>query len=232
MKMRELEERTGVDREVIRILLRKGLIPEPRRPARNVADYDENHVRAVISIRELQRDSRLTLDEIGSALRGEGLEGRTDASVYRHLENLLALRFGIEQSRFIPLSTIAARFPQAERDARAFEKMGMLSIIKGDTGAQLSFTDARLVEIWGEIREAGFVEETGFPPENIAFYLEAAELVATREAAIFFQGSAGKISEDRAASMLQTALPLMSDFFGLLRLKSFIRSVREITAPL
>ncbi|WP_390902446.1 MerR family DNA-binding transcriptional regulator [Sphingomonas bisphenolicum] len=32
--MRELEERTGVHRETIRVYLREGLIPEPARPAK------------------------------------------------------------------------------------------------------------------------------------------------------------------------------------------------------
>ena len=41
MKMRELEARTGVDREVIRVYFRKGLLPEPHRPARTAADYGE-----------------------------------------------------------------------------------------------------------------------------------------------------------------------------------------------
>jgi DNA-binding transcriptional MerR regulator len=230
MKMRELEQRTGVDREVIRIMLRKGLIPEPTRPARNLADYNEAHVRAISTVRELQRESRLTLDEIKSIIDGKHLEGRTDAGGYRHLENLLALRFGLHEPRLVPVAAIEKRYPQAERDARAFARMGMLSILEGEAGPQLTLTDARLVEIWGAIREAGFVEESGFAPENIAFYLKAANEVAAREAAIFFQGSAGKITDERAAEMLQTALPLMLDFFGLLRIRAFIRNLTtEIT---
>ena len=37
MKMRELEQRTGVHRETIRVYLREGLIPEPERPRKTVA---------------------------------------------------------------------------------------------------------------------------------------------------------------------------------------------------
>lgn len=111
----------------------------------------------------------------------------------------------------------------AVRDCRAFEKMGMLTVLDGDEGPQLTLTEARLIEIWGQIREAGFVDENGFPPEIIAFYLDAAERVAASEASIFFNASEGKIEEEQAAAMLHIALPLMLDFFGLLRIKSFIR---------
>lgn len=231
MKMRELEAATGVDREVIRILLRKGLLPEPIRPARNAAEYDESHVRAVAVVRNLQKNSRMTLDQIKEALAGNTPGLDAGASTYKHLEELLAIRFGFDESPAVPLSALVARQPMAERDARAFASMAMISIIETPDGPHLSITDARIVEIWGLIRQAGFVEETGFPPENIAYYLEAAKLVATREAEVFMRGSAGRISEERAAIMLQIALPLMTDFFGMLRLKEFMNVIHSLTDP-
>src|SRR6266446_3347200 len=54
MKMRELEARTGLNRETIRVYLRHGLVPVPQRPLPNVADYDESHVRAILAVRDLQ----------------------------------------------------------------------------------------------------------------------------------------------------------------------------------
>lgn len=228
MRMRELEEKTGVDREVIRILLRKGLLPEPHRLAPNQADYDESHVRAIAVVRELQKGSRLTLDQIKELLDGNGLDSGAGAATYQRLEELLAIRFGLDGTRLVPLASIAERNPMAEHDAQAFEDMGIVSLVGDDGGEpRLSLTDARLVEIWSQIRELGFVEEAGFPPQNIAFYLQAAEEVAAREADVFLKGSAGRITEENAAAMLQGALPLMLDFFGLLRLKAFMRNIHE-----
>lgn len=226
MRMAELERRTGVDREVIRILLREGLLPEPHRPARNAAIYDERHVRAVAAVRDLQRSSRLTLREIKRALAGEGLK-RGSPSTYRRLEELLAERLRVAGQGQIPLARIAERFPKAERDAAAFAGMGMLTIVEAADGPCLSLSDARLVEIWGQIREAGFVEETGFPPENIAFYLSSAEEVAAREWATFSENSGGRVADEAAAQMLHIALPLMLDFFGILRNKAFLRNVHS-----
>lgn len=227
--MRELEQKTGVDREVIRILLRKGLLPEPQRAAPNQAEYDESHVRAIMVVRELQKGSRLTLDQIKELLDGNGLDSGAGAATYQHLEELLAIRFGLNETRLVPLAAIAERNPMAESDARTFEGMGMIDLVGNDDGPRLSLTDARLVEIWSQIRELGFVEETGFPPENIAFYARAAEEVAAREAEVFLKGSAGRITEEDAAAMLQGALTLMLDFFGLLRLKAFMRNIHHAT---
>lgn len=225
MKMRELEEKTGVDREVIRILLRKGLIPEPQRRTRNSADYDETHVRAISVVRDLQRGSRLTLDQIKDALAGTSPGRDAGASAYHQLEELLAMRFGLNENPYIALSSLAERHPMAERDARAFAAMSMVTLVETPQGPKLSFTDARLVEIWAHIRSAGFVEETGFPPENISFYLDAARHVAQMEAKVFLSGSTGRIPDDKGAAMLQEALPLMLDFFGLLRLKEFMSTI-------
>lgn len=227
MRMRELEEKTGVDREVIRILLRKGLLPEPQRTSKNQAEYDDTHVRAIAVVRELQKGSRLTLDQIKELLDGNRVDGGAGATTYHHLEELLAIRFGLDNTRLVPLASISDRNPRAENDAKAFEAMGMVSLHDEGEEPRLSLTDARLVEIWSQIRELGFVEEAGFPPENIAFYLQAAEDVAAREAEVFLKGSAGRISEENAAAMLQGALPLMLDFFGLLRLKAFMRNIHH-----
>ncbi len=226
MKMRELEARTGVDREVIRIYFRKGLLPEPHRPSRNAADYGEAHVRAVTAVRELQRRSRLTLEQIKSALDGGGLEGGSTAA-YQHLEALLAVRFGLDERPVVGLEALTTRNPRAEHDAKVFADMGMITLIEAGSDVHLSLNDARLVEIWGAIREAGFVEEIGFPPENIGFYLKAAETVGATEAKVFREGVKGRLGEEAAASMLHVALPLMLDFFGLLRLKAFMREISK-----
>ena len=223
--MRELEERTGVDREVIRILIREGLVPQPERPAPRRAEYDENHVAAIAAIRQLQQTSRLTLKEIKGAIDGNGLAQAGPAVAYRQLEELLAMRFGMREARLIPLASLSEKFPRAEHDARAFAKMGMLDLVESDDGVMISLADARLVEIWGHVREVGFVEETGFPPENIAFYLEGADFIARHEARLFLEKSEGRIADDRAAMMLYAVLPQMLDFVGLLRIKAFMRHI-------
>jgi len=230
MKMQELERRTGVNREVIRILLRKGLIPEPQRPARNAAEYDERHVRGIATVRDLQRNGRLTLNQIGDLVEGRGLARNASHGVYHHLESLLAMRFGVDETPRVSLQQLAERLPHARHDGQTFASMGMIDIANTPEGEMVSLGDARLIEIWAHIREAGFVEESGFPPENIAFYQRAAEMIAQEEARVFLEGSEGRIAEERAAAMLQTALPLMLDFLGLLRLKAFLRAVHTAVA--
>lgn len=226
MKMRDMEERTGVNRETIRVYLRHGLIPEPRRPMRNVADYDETHVRAVLAVRDLQRNSTLTLKQIKEALEGEHTDNRVEASAFQHLEALVATRVGIDVQPVL-LATLGKAFPEAPSDARRLEAIGIVEILDSPAGPSLSITDARLVTIWSEMRQAGFTEDTGFVPEMLTFYLQPAEMVASREAVLFLERTKGKISEEQAAAMLQIALRVMLDFFGLIRMKRFMGHLHE-----
>src|SRR5580658_2298575 len=68
MKMRELEQRSGVGRETIRYYVRMGLLPEPARPKANVADYSDEHVRRLGVIKRLQAESYLPLSFIRQVL--------------------------------------------------------------------------------------------------------------------------------------------------------------------
>jgi DNA-binding transcriptional MerR regulator len=226
MKMRELEVRTGLNRETIRVYLRHGLLPPPNRPLPNVADYDESHVRAIIAVRELQRDSGLTLRQIKETLKGKFLDRRIEAGAFQNLEALVATRVGLD-SRKISIASLLRAFPHAEDDAKAMQSIGIVEINDTPSGPSLSVTDARLVTIWSEMRSAGFTEKSGFTPQVLAFYLEPSDFIASREAAIFLERTEGKISADRAAKMLQFALRVMLDFFGLLRMKAFMRNIHR-----
>jgi DNA-binding transcriptional MerR regulator len=231
MKMRDLEARTGLHRETIRVYLRHGLLPKPSRPMRNVADYDERHVKAILAVRQLQTDSGLTLGQIKDVLKGRHVERRVEAGAFQNLEALVQTRVGLD-NRKIPIASLLNAFPNAKRDAEALQSIGILEIVTTGAGPSLSVTDTRLVTIWGEMRRAGFSEEIGFAPEITSFYLEPAAFVAGREATLFLERTEGRMSSDRAAEMLQTGLRLMLDFFGLMRTKAFLKNIhRDEAAP-
>ena len=230
MKMRDLEAKTGVNRETIRVYFREGLLPEPARPARNVADYGEEHVRAITAIRKLQRDSAFTLADIRSMLNGEKTARHVGATTLSHLEQLVASRVGVESGLML-LSALAEQNPYAETDAAALARIGVVELIDTDEGPALSLTDTGLVNIWARMRQVGFDEAHGFPPEIVDYYVTAAEFVADHEAGIFLEKVEGKLGQDEAASMLEFALPSMLTFFGIIRQKAFLRFIGDRTNP-
>jgi len=222
MKMRDLEARTGVHRETIRVYLRHNLIPEPDRPRRNVADYNEAHVSAILALRQLQRDSRLTLTQIGALMDGDAAQGRMGASTLDKLEQLVAHRSATDGPP-VAIAALLDHYPDAAEDARTLARIGIVEIIETESGDMLSLSSAQFVRIWGEMRRSGFDGHLDYTPDILGFYREAADFVGRWEATTFLQRIQGKIDVDEAARMVERALPLMLDFFGLLRQQAFFR---------
>lgn len=227
--MAELERRTGVNRETIRVLIRRGLLPQPERPNPKVAHYTEEHVLAVMAIRQLQQQYRMTLGQIANVLQGKPTNQRVEPNAFAHLEQLLAWRLRVED-QLVSIESLAPLNPAAAADAKAFESLGLLERIRSDTDTMLSHTDARLVSIWGEMRRAGFDEAANFHPDSLDHYMRAADYLARAEAEKFLARTEGRMSEEKAAEMLRIALPLMLDFFGLLRTKFFLRNIAQAAA--
>lgn len=228
MKMRELEKRTGVNRETIRVYLREGLLPEPSRPARNSADYDERHVRAILAIRKLQSKSAMTLPQIKAALAGEQGERPAGAQSLAQLEEIVSTRVGVRTGH-VDVKTLEKSYPMAREDVESLERIGIIEPVRTGEDLLVSLTDAGLIDIWARMREIGFTEENGFPPSILSYYVEAAELVAGREATIFLEEVKGKITEKQAVAMLEVALPAMLEFFGIIRQRIFLRNIRAKT---
>lgn len=230
MKMRDLEQRTGVNRETIRVYFREGLLPPPDRPKPNVAVYDESHVRSIIAIRELQRGRRIPLHQIRRAVEGDASAIPSDAGAFVHLERLVAARVGVDDD-VVPLSSVAELNDHAEADAAALEKAGAIRLARRGGEVVLTRTDAQLVGLWGQMRTAGFNERNGFEPALAGIYVEAAQALAATEVRRFLSIVAGRVSETEAAELAQVALKVMLDFFGLLRMKAVLSEFKAQTSP-
>ena len=225
MKMRELEQQTGVNRETIRVYLRQGLLPQPRRSARNVADYGDEHVRGIHSIRKLQTEQRLPLARIKRALDGDAVAVPADAGVLTQLEHLVAAKLGLHEN-LVPVSTLTARNPKAAADARALQRIGAVRLHRRAGRLLLTHVDAQLVALWGDMRAAGFTEERGFAPSVAAIHVAAAQRLAALEVKAFLTGLAGREHTAPAANMVDAALSTMLAFFGLVRTRAVLEEFR------
>lgn len=225
MKMRELEQRTRVNRETIRVYLRQGLLPQPRRSARNVADYGEEHVLGIHSIRNLQTQQRLPLSRIKRALEGDPVAVPADAGVLTQIEYLVAAKLGLHEN-LVPVSTLKARNPHAVADAQALHRIGAIQLHRRAGRQMLSHVDAQLVALWGDMRAAGFTEERGFEPAVAKIHVDAAERLARLEVKAFLSGLAGREHTTPAANMVDTALATMLAFFGLVRTRAVLEEFR------
>ena len=224
--MRELERRTGVNRETIRVYLRHGLLPEPQKPKHNVAIYGEEHVRGILAVRRLHKDQRLPLRRIRRAIDGDAAAMPSGVEHFPQLDGLIAARAGVDDS-LVPLAGLATRNPKAADDARRLEKVGAIRRVRRPDGVHVSRIDAELVGLWGDMRAAGYTEELGFTPDICKLHVEAAQALAHEELRIFLADMSGQRPEDPTADMAQAALNHLLSFFGLIRVKTVLDDLRR-----
>lgn len=229
MKMRELEQRTGVSRQMVQYYLANGLLPEPARPKANVADYSEGHVRAIQAIRKLQTEGRLRIQDIKQALNGTGAPARSDAALLPHLDELFAFRAGVD-TQLVPLKSLMRRNPRAKVDAELLQRVGAIQLKTQRGQLLLSRLDAQIVDLWGDMRAAGFTEEEGFDATIVAAHVKSAAALADAEVDIFLTRVRPEYPVEKKAAMAEAGSKVMLNLFTLLRIKATVAAFARIGA--
>ena len=75
--MSELVEAAGVSRDMIKYYLRARLLPQPRKPRRNLSLYTEEHLLLIRLILRIQQQTSLSLPEISKAFRAANYDPTT-----------------------------------------------------------------------------------------------------------------------------------------------------------
>src|SRR5262245_63878305 len=184
--MRDLERATGVGRETIRFYIREGLLPEPERPGRNVAWYDETFVDRVALVKDLQRKRHLPLRAIKALLGSDEPPSRTEVDALLAIDGTLYRGLGAPAPERV--SQVARRTGLRVREIRRLAEVEAIELVTRQ-GAQWLEGDAiRFVERWADLRRAGFADELGFGPERLRVYIDFVRWLAREELRMFAQG--------------------------------------------
>ncbi len=231
MKMKELERETGIGRETIRFYIREGLLPEPVRPKRNVATYCPQHVARLNLIKRLQQERFLPLSVIKTVVDAESENPATGFEAFIGLEHRLGPIFA-EPRNLAPqrLDAAAAAAGVSMEDVRRLAEIGFLHIDRKDNGEWLNQRNARLLELVGEWRAAGFTSELGFQVDTYRIYAEVAEVLAHRSVATFYKTFGNRVTTDQAVRMAVQGIDLINKMMPLLRIEKIIREVEKVSA--
>jgi DNA-binding transcriptional MerR regulator len=217
-KMKDLSEKTGLPRQVIHFYIKEGLVPEGRKTGRNMAYYGDAHLDRIRLVRKLQHERFLPLKAIRALL--ESQESAFSAAQRRLLGEVqqrlayspwLAARGG-------SLPTLAA--PILERngldraDLEELAEAGILGVSTDEAGrAIVAGEDAWILDLWGELRAAGFTREVGFRAADFAIYEEAMTALLDKEAEMLTT-RLGHLPPDRVAEMVERGVPLVNTFLA------------------
>ncbi len=229
MKMKELEERTGIGREAIRFYIREGLLPEPEKPRRNVAIYSEDHVGRIQLIKKLKDERFLPLGVIRDLLENPA-PGEIGTPNLVGLEFLLAARLGANTGAAISVKELIETTSLDTADIQALSADGLITIRDEPMGPTLSGQDARIARLWAEVKDAGFDRGIGYSAHEMKRYKDAAEMLADQEVEHFYDRIPGTRSTDEAAALAQQGLAHAEQMFSILHTKAILRRVAERNA--
>lgn len=207
LKMKELERATGVGRESIRFYIREGLLPEPERPGRNVAWYDESFIERIALVKKLQTERFLPLSVIKGIVAGDQMP--SDAEVRTLLDIDLTLTSSRSDSVALKaerLSALAKRVGLSAREVLAMGKVDAIAVVTRDGAQWVEAGDIALVERWAEARRAGFSEELGYGPETLRMYVEFVRWLVREELRQFTASVTGKVDGQRLRTMAETGV--------------------------
>ncbi len=229
MKMKELEERTGLGREAIRYYIREGLLPEPEKPRRNVAIYSEDHVGRIQLIKKLKDERFLPLGVIRDLLENPA-PGEIGTPNLVGLEFLLAARLGANASAVCSVKELIETTSLDASDIEALTEDGLITIRNEPMGPTLSGQDARIARLWAEVKDAGFDRGIGYSAHEMKRYKDAAEMLADQEVEHFYDRIPGTRSTDEAAALAEEGLALVEQMFSILHTKAILRRVARRNA--
>jgi DNA-binding transcriptional MerR regulator len=229
LKMTDLERTTGVGREAIRYYIREGLLPEPERPGRNVAWYDESFIERIQLIKRLQQERFLPLSVIKGIVGAAAVPSPVEVQTLLALDGKLAPVSGSRAPE--PLTRLAKRIGLPAAEIRELAAVGAIDV---DTHAGSQSLDGRsvaIVEEWAAIRRAGFSADLGFVAADAKLYVEMIQWLVRQELRLFSSRVAGKVDGDSARDMAQRGIDRIGRLLVLLRERILLRFVAEGNVP-
>lgn len=232
LKMRDLERATGVGREAIRYYIREGLLPEPDRPARNVAWYDESFIERIALIKRLQNERYLPLSVIKGIVGGDELPPEDQILTLLDLSGELVPT----TERATPhaperLSRIARRVKLPVGEIRRLANAGAIEIATRDGDHWIEGPDVAVVETWARFRAAGYSDALDFSPEQIKLYVDFSQWLVREELRRFTTGVTGRADRATAQRMASEGIAIAGDMLRLIHESVMLRAIARGNVP-
>ncbi len=228
IKMKELEERTGINREAIRFYIREGILPEPEKPKRNVAFYSEIHIKRLLAIKFMQQEREMSLARIKSILASGEFDSHPNPGSLQGLEELLpALVDGTAPAEDKLLSELAEDSGLSINEITDLANAGIIDISEMDGDKYIGFRDAIILKKWGQAREVGYTEARGYGLEYLKLYQQSMAQLAKFEIEQFFSVFSEELNSEAAASTAARGIEVANDILRQMHTKSLMKSIED-----
>ena len=224
LKMRELEAKTGVGRETIRFYIREGMLPQPEKPKRNVANYSAEHVVRLKLIKELQEKRFLPLKLVKAMLDSPNTQELVATSQVQGIEHFLPGLLDSTPAVEKSVAQVAKMSGLSSQEIEQIAKAGVISISADQT---IDFRDAAIIETWGEANSQGFDRQHGYGPEFLQVYVAALKHIAEHEVGLFMDSLGAGLDGREAAQIGAKGVNVANKLLTLLHTKLILSALNE-----
>ncbi|MBZ4419857.1 MerR family transcriptional regulator [Myxococcus sp. RHSTA-1-4] len=215
-RMKDLCERAGLSRQVVHFYVQQGLLPEGHKTGRNMAWYGEAHLERLRLIRQLQEERFLPLKAIRAMLdeKDEAFTPRQRELIHEVRQRLgPTLGAGADASATVDAAELLRRTGVKRAELDRMVELGLLATRQERGRTVLAFDDVYIVELWGQLRTAGFTAELGFTVDDLSMYVEAMSGLLANEARLLAKRLSG-LPPGQGAELVRRALPLINTFLA------------------
>jgi len=205
LRMRDVIERTGLSRQAIHFYVEQGLVDPPHKTGKTMGYYTEAHVERIQLIRKLQQEHFLPLKAIRAMLDEEdGGFTRAQREVLRDVKaRLPASTTTVDAAADVPLAPLLAKCKLTRSEVTALEEAGLVGVVRGKVTAD----HAWLIELWAEVRAAGFTADL-VGPEVLVMFERGIDRIFTEETQVLTRIAAARPAA-QVAELVERALPLI-----------------------
>lgn len=214
-RMKDLCDRTGLPRQAIHFYIHQGLIAEGLKTGRNMAYYSDSHVERILLIKKLQHERFLPLKAIRAVLDDTD-DGFTPAQRRLFAEVKEQLPISIAKSDAyvgVAVSEVLLRSRIDRADFDAMIATGLFGTREDAHGRLLMRQDdVWMVELWSEVRQAGFSRELGFTPDIVMSIYEQAISHMFKQERVVLTTMLENVPAAEIARLVALGLPMIHRF--------------------
>ena len=215
LKMKDLCEAAGMNRQAVHFYIKEGLVPPGRKTGRNMAYYGPEHVERLALVRRLQHERFLPLKAIRAMLDGgDGQYTPEQRTWLRDLKQRVALTLarGADAPEPLPVAPLLERCGVTVAEMAELDATGIVPVTRDGNGRRVIHADdAWAVEALGELRALGFTAANGFTVGDIALYERFVGQLFDAEAQLLSERLT-RFDPAEAGRMVERVLPLVHRF--------------------
>lgn len=186
LKMKELSEITDVSSGTIRFYIQQGLLPQPYRPHKNMAYYDESYVAKIKLIKELQQNHYLPLSVIKMIIEESGYDPLKVKAWLNQSEDFSWFESKMEENG-VDSMTKEELMEFSRIDPEDFNGAIKYKMLIPDQTGRFDRESIKLAVFASELRRIGLTVERGFGIEFLVLHYEMLEFIARKEIDVFIK---------------------------------------------